>query len=593
MGIVLLPPRLLLLLAPALFCGTPGCAVEHAEVLCAETACYTLHGDKLAWSGAQEKCQKNGGNLAAIRSLEEAQHVQELLSRSHAGAGWQGKVWIGLSREKGKCVQSHDPLRGFAWAGSGEKTNYSAWLAEPHTTCLSHRCASLQPAGPSSPTGWADGPCRVLLSGYVCKFSFQGMCAPLVLGGPGAVTYMTPFSVESATLAAVPFGTLAQVTCGADEPEQHFMLCKEREPAGGFTWHCRGPRCASCTRHDDSCEGECVEVEQGAPPCCACPPGYALDLDLASCLPADSCRPNPCEGPCRRLPDGGFECGCADGYVLAPDGQRCLDVDECLGQPCHQECRNMPGGFACTCHLGYEPEAPGSPRCHDVDECAATTAACPPLQLCLNVPGSFLCACRPGYQRDTRQEACVDVDECLRRPCPDTCLNMPGSYRCTCPPGFVSAVDGSACRPDSPGTEGLAGTSWPTHPPLPALPARPPGSSVQPAAAAATSAAATTTTAAAATTAASTASPGPGSARDAEHTTDGPKLLLYYILGSLVVILLMMAFTLALLAYRRRKAKEEKEQAKSAADDYRWVPEQAESSTAGSEFRNSRSLSGC
>ncbi|XP_067149955.1 complement component C1q receptor [Apteryx mantelli] len=593
MGIVLppLPPPLpppppllplLLLLAPALLRGVPGRAAERAEVLCAGAACYTLHRGKVAWSGAQERCQNNGGNLVAIRSPEEARHVQELLGSSQAGAGWQGKVWIGLSLEKGKCVQSHDPLRGFAWAGGGEATNYSAWLAEPHTTCLSHRCASLQPAGPSSPAGWADGPCRTPLPGYVCKFSFQGMCGPLALAGPGTVSYTTPFGVQSERLAAAPFGTLAQVTCGAGGRAAQFALCKERQPAGGFAWHPRGPLCAAgCAHRNGGCEQECVEEEEepGAPPRCACRPGYALGPDLASCAPADACDPNPCEGPCRRLPAGGFECGCAPGYALAPDGRRCLDVDECRGRPCHQECRNTPGGFACACRRGYEPEEPGSPRCRDVDECAAAAAAACP-QLCLNVPGSFVCACRPGYQRDARQEACVDVDECLRDPCPGgACLNVPGSFRCACPPGFAPAADGGACRPQPPAAEGPTGTPRPTRVPAAALPERPPGSSARPTA---TTTAATTATAAAAT---STAATGPGAARDAEHAADGPKLLLYYILGSLVAILLLLAFALALMAYRRRKAKEEKQQGKSAADDYCWVPEQAESSAAGGEFR--------
>uniref|UniRef100_A0A8C4IYT4 CD93 molecule n=1 Tax=Dromaius novaehollandiae TaxID=8790 RepID=A0A8C4IYT4_DRONO len=195
-------------------------------------------------------------------------------------------------------------------------------------------------------------------------------------------------------------------------------------PAGGFAWNHRGPLCAlGCAHRNGGCEQECVEAERGAPPRCACHPGYVLAPDLVSCAPADGCDPNPCEGPCHRRPAGGFECGCAAGYTLAPDGRRCLDVDECLGQPCHQECHNAPGSFACTCRPGYEPEAPGSPRCRDIDECAAGAAACP--QLCLNVPGSYLCACRPG---------------------------------------FVPAADGGTCHPDPTHTEGPAGASQPTRP---------------------------------------------------------------------------------------------------------------------------------
>ncbi|XP_009474461.1 PREDICTED: thrombomodulin [Nipponia nippon] len=76
-----------------------------------------------------------------------------------------------------------------------------------------------------------------------------------------------------------------------------------------------------------------------------------------------------------------------------------------------------------------------------------------------------------------------------------------------------------------------------------------------------------------------------GSAPGPEHSTDGPRLLLYYILGSLVAILLLLAFALALLACKKRAAKREKRPAKSAADNYCWVPEQPESHGAGGERR--------
>ncbi|NWY04833.1 C1QR1 protein, partial [Nothoprocta ornata] len=540
-----LPPPLLLLLVPALLSG----AAEHAEVLCAGTACYTLHRGKLSWGNAQKKCQDDGGNLAAIRSAQEARHVQELLGRSPAGAGWQGNVWIGLSLEKGKCMQAHDPLRGFSWAGgSGEASNYSAWLAEPLTTCVSHRCGSLQPAGPSSAGGWADRPCKLPLPGYVCKFSFQGMCGPLALAGPGTVSYRTPFGAESPALSAAPFGTLAQVACEAGGQQPHFVLCKERRAAGGFAWHQRGPLCAtSCSHRNGGCAQQCLEAEAGAPLRCACRPGFVLGPDLVSCVADNVCEPNPCEGTCRPGADGGAECSCLPGFTLAPDGQRCLDVDECLGQPCRPECRS---GAA-------------SPHC-DASGCAAGAAACP--QLCINVPGSFRCACAPG---------------------------------------FTTAPDGTTCLPEPPATNGTVGTAPGT------LTEQPLGSSAQPTTtstptststsssiasstisattSSTTSSSARATSATSISTSTSTASTstsmGPRSALDAEHAADGPKLLLYYILGSLVAILLLMAFALALLAYRRRKAKEEKRQAKSAADDYCWVPEQAEGGGASSGFR--------
>ncbi|NXS49145.1 C1QR1 protein, partial [Balaeniceps rex] len=356
-----------------------------------------------------------------------------------------------------------------------------------------------------------------------------------------------------------------------------FAVCKGPLEGGGFAWHPPGPLCpAACAHRNGGCQHRCLEAP-GEPPRCACHPGYALAPDMASCLPEDACHPNPCQGTCQTRP-GGFECGCEAGYALAPDGRRCLDVDECLAEPCQHECRNTAGSFVCHCRPGYRPAGPGGRHCHDEDECA-WPGICP--QICLNVVGSFRCACRPGYQRQPSSgDACLDVDECLRDPCPGPCRNLPGGFECLCPPGFLPEEDGHGCRaaptageepagapnstlrttgiPQTTGALRTTGAPWTTGIPqtlgIP-LGATPPAPTAV------------------------------GSAPGPEHSADGPRLLLYYILGSLVAILLLLAFALALLACKRRAAKREKRPAKSAADNYCWVPEQTESRGAGGERR--------
>ncbi|XP_053918411.1 complement component C1q receptor [Cuculus canorus] len=549
-----------------------GSGEEDAKVLCAGTACYTLHRAELGWNAAQERCRHDGGNLAPARSPAEAELLRELLM----AAGGTGQAWIGLSLQRGRCVQPQEPLRGFAWVSSGEPGNYSAWLLEPTITCLSARCVSLRPAG------WVDRPCRIPLPAFLCKFSFRGMCGPLPLAGPGRVSYTTPFGVRSPQLAAAPFGTLAEAECdGGDIPA--FAVCKGPLEGGSFAWHPPGPLCpAACAHRNGGCEHRCLE-EPGQPPRCACHPGYVLAADMASCLPEDACHPNPCQGTCRTQ-DSGFECGCEAGYTLASDGRHCLDVDECLSGPCQHECRNTAGSFVCLCRPGYRSTGPGGHECHDEDECAQPDV-CP--QLCLNVPGSFHCACRPGYQRQPGGgDACVDVDECLRDPCPGPCRNLPGSFECLCPPGFIPEEDGRGCysapTPEEENTGAPNSTSQTTGNPQ-------------------TTDALQTTGILQATDAPWTTGipwtlgipvgatpPAPtlaGSAPGSEHSADGPRLLLYYILGSLVAILLVLAFALALLACKRRAAKQEKQTAKTAADNYCWVPEQPESCGAGGERR--------
>ncbi|KAM9655500.1 complement component C1q receptor isoform 1-T1 [Morphnus guianensis] len=565
--------RLLLLLLLLLARGSGG---EDAEVVCAGTACYTLHRAELGWSAAQERCRHNGGNLAPVRSPDEAQRLRELM----AAAGWPGPAWIGLSLSRGQCIQPQEPLRGFTWAAGGEPGNYSAWLSEPAVTCVISRCVSLRPAGPSGTAGWADRPCRALLTAFLCKFSFRGMCGPLPLAGPGRVSYTTPFGVRSSRLVAAPFGTLAEADCEGGGG-QAFAVCKGPLEGGGFAWHPPGPLCpTACAHRNGGCQHRCLEAP-GETPRCACHPGYVLAPDMASCLPEDTCHPNPCQGTCRTLPSG-FECGCEAGYALAPDGRRCLDVDECQDRPCQHECHNTAGSFFCLCRPGYQLMGPGGRHCLDEDECASP-GVCP--QLCLNVPGSFHCACQPGYQRQPGSgNACLDVDECLRDPCPGPCRNLPGSFECLCPPGFLPEEDGHGCRAAPTAGEQPAGA---------------PNSTLRTTGIPRTTGALRTTGILQTTGAPWTTGipqtlgipvratpPAPtavGSAPGPEHSTDGPRLLLYYILGSLVAILLLLAFALALLACRRRAAKREKQPAKSAADNYCWVPEQLESRGAGGE----------
>ncbi|NXC91764.1 C1QR1 protein, partial [Cercotrichas coryphoeus] len=577
------------------------CSGEEAEVLCSDSACYTLHRGESTWRSAQLRCQDNGGNLAPARSASEATLLRQLL----AAARWAGPAWLGLALPRGHCVQPQEPLRGFSWVAGGERGNFSAWAAEPADTCVSARCASLRPDG-----GWSDRACRSPLPAFLCKFSFQGMCGTLPLAGRAAVSYSTPFGVRTARLAAAPFGTLAEVRCESGG-RSLFAVCKGVPDGEGFAWHPPGPLCpVDCGRHNGGCQQRCLEAP-GRPPRCACQPGFVLAADMASCLPEDSCRPNPCQGSCRPLP-GGFECGCEPGFALAADGRGCSDVDECESGPCEQQCLNTPGSFhfQCRCRAGYRPAGPAGRLCHDVDECAQPHA-CP--QLCINIPGSFRCACRPGFQRQPGGDSCLDVDECLRDPCPGACRNFPGGYECLCPPGSVRDGDGHGCSPGEailnsipqsssiPESSGIIPQSSSIIPQstsiIPQSTSIPPQStSIPPQSTSIPQSSSIIPQSSSIPPQSSSSIPGtpripwttsipraPGmptaglGGGSEEHSADGPRLLLYYIVGSLVAILLLLAFALALVACRKRAAKREKPPAKSAADNYCWVPEQPES----------------
>ncbi|XP_066480983.1 complement component C1q receptor [Tiliqua scincoides] len=581
---------------------------EEVEALCSGSSCYTLHWGRHSWMEAQMKCQDNGGNLMTLKNQKEALLVLQLLNKVPnwgAGTGMEVRLWIGLHREKGKCYQKHQLLRGFSWVTGGEETEYSNWVREPRESCTVKKCVTLQGTSSSQELAWTDGHCGSSGDGhpgYLCKFSFQGMCQSLVLAGPGTVNYSTPFGVATSSLAVVPFGSTASVTCGAQKQELSnvFLVCKAQPNTNTFEWNSPGPLCASsshgCSYSNGGCEHECQELDGGLFQC-ACRSGYQLGGDHLSCIPVDYCSSNPCQGQCLQRP-GGFECLCSVGYMLAEDGLSCVDVDECSfpQSPCEQICVNQIGTFNCLCNSGYKLAGPDGKSCQDIDECAGDT---PCAQICVNTHSSFHCACQPGYQLESvNSTSCLDVDECQEEPCEHSCKNHPGSYQCFCKPGWILAPNGISCLLDS-----TASTSSPWKKenwgiPLtqeegklgnpvnidsvsetPALPSDSPVQAEQERVSVSQYA---------------TSQPdvliSPPDAEDQigddniNNNNGSSKQLLYYILGGVATVFLLMAFALSLVAYKRMKTKKAKKKAKSATDNYSWEPDQEETRRGGTEY---------
>lgn len=639
-GLPLLLPLLLLLL------GQPraGAGAHREAVVCAGNACYTAHWGRLSAAEAQLHCSKNGGNLATVRSEEEAWHIQraltQLLESEVTLATWVGKFWIGLQREKGKCLDPSLPLKGFSWVGGGEDTLYTNWNKEVRSSCISRRCVSLllylsQPSHASHLPKWSESPCGSPTSpgskieGFVCKFSFKGMCQPLALGGPGWVNYTTPFNATSSSLEAVPFASAATVACGdREDGQEHYFMCREKAP-DVFDWGNSGPLCISaqygCSFNNGGCQQDCFEGGDGSFRC-GCRPGFRLLDDLVTCASRNPCSSNPCRGAatCEQGPHGkSYTCHCPRGYQLDSSQRDCLDVDECQDSPCPQECVNTPGSFRCECWVGYEPGGPGEGACQDVDECAPGRSPC--AQECTNTEGSFYCSCEKGYVlagEDSTQ--CQDVDECADMEnglCDSLCLNTQGSFRCGCLPGWELGPDGVSCTPGpmflappsgSPqgedvgdregklvysatvsrptrGPEGTSkeapttkGPSLPRNAPITLAapdvlaPSGPPGVWMEP-----------STHQAMATTGRAENTDEDSVAKQSDEGTDGQKLLLFYILGTVVAILLLLALALGLLVYRKRRAKREEEKEKkpqNAADSYSWAPERAESRALENQY---------
>ena len=622
-----------------------GAAADQEAVVCAGAACYTAHRVKLSAEDAQLHCSKKGGNLATVKSEEEALHVQgalaQLLPPGAPLAERMGRFWIGLQRDKGKCLDSNLPLKGFSWVGGGEDTSYTNWHKEAKNSCTSKRCVSLMldlsvPALASRLSKWTEGPCGSSrfsgsnIEGFVCKFSFKGMCRPLTLGGPGQVNYTTPFQATSSSLQAVPFASMANVACGdADESWQHYFLCKEKAP-DVFDWDSSGPLCVSpkfsCDFNNGGCQQDCFEGGEGSFRC-GCRPGFRLLDDLVTCAPRNPCSSSPCGGGSTCVPGPlgkDFTCHCPPGYQLDSTQQDCVDMDECQDGPCAQECVNTLGGFRCECWVGYEPGGPGEGACVDVDECAPSHSPC--AQGCTNTDGSFYCSCEGGYvlagEDGTR---CVDVDECAGPQgglCDSLCFNTEGSFRCGCLPGWELSPDGVSC------TGGLTSLGPPAGPPQgedtgdgegrlvsfsatssptrespegtstvapaarrPSLPDSVPISLAPPDVLAPSGSPGVWMEASThhptATTGREASAGEDFTAQQSDDGTDGQKLLLFYILGTVVAILLLLALALGLLVYRKRRAKREEKEKKpqSAADSYAWVPERVESRATENPYR--------
>uniref|UniRef100_G1KWK0 CD93 molecule n=1 Tax=Anolis carolinensis TaxID=28377 RepID=G1KWK0_ANOCA len=497
---------------------------EEAEVLCTGTACYTLDLEKHSWTKAQQMCKNNGGNLMTLKSQEEALIVQQLLNKipqEGAGTDVEVRVWIGLHREKGKCYQQHQPLKGFVWVTGGTETKYSNWGQEPRGTCTTNRCVTIQGTPSSSQElFWADGPCSQATKGYLCKFNFQGMCRPLVLAGP------------------VPFGSNAQHDC--------------LDQSGGLFE-------------------------------CSCHSGYQLGGDHLSCIPVDYCISSPCQGKCLPYP-GGFTCQCSVGYMLAEDGLNCLDVDECKAssRPCEQICVNTIGSFICRCHQGYKPTEPNGQACQDIDECATLT---PCDQVCLNTPGSFLCSCQTGYQLEgINSSSCIDDDECQEEFCEHMCINQPGSYQCSCRPGWILAPNKISCYPDAitsfPPTQKQELVSPENVFPASETPAMLSTSSVHVEERILVSQESTFQP-----NVFSSPLDAKNVVRDGytDNNSGNSKQLLYYTLGG-VAVLLLLALVLIGMAYKKMKAKKAKKTSTNAADNYSWVPDQRDTKAQSNEY---------
>ncbi|XP_042566858.1 endosialin [Cyprinus carpio] len=431
--------------------GVIGQSLQKQDGVCNAEGCYSIHLQRKNFRESWRSCKDKGGNLATIKGPEEASMIHDLLSSGvRRGPRPRIRLWIGLQRQPRQCSATR-PLRGFTWITGDQETQYTNWQRDDLAiACAAHRCVFInyntadKSGNDKKNFKWFDGSCAVAVEGFLCRYTYQGMCPALQKEGGGPALYTTPFELASTILTHIPFGSVATLPCPDGDKEEQSVLCMLRED-GSVGWSKDAPLCTDtpmdwCDQDNGGCEHYCVNSDTNY--YCECSENYVLAEDGKTCQLSDPCHRANCEFECESTPQG-HRCKCPEGYLLSGDGQSCLDIDECLQKPCPQECVNAPGTFECRCNEGYLPSEFG--ECVDVDECMEGKC----IHICENLPGSYTCRCHDGFSPlEEDPEQCEDIDEC-KTPgiCEQVCKNYEGGFECQCEEGYMLQEDNYYCRP--------------------------------------------------------------------------------------------------------------------------------------------------
>ncbi|XP_040887493.1 CD248 molecule, endosialin a [Toxotes jaculatrix] len=422
--------------------------LRERDALCNVDGCFVVYFQRKTFLDSWRSCKEKGGNLVTIKRKENENTINTLFSTvdlRHSRTKVQ--VWIGLQRHPRQCTTTR-PLRGFSWTTGDQDTEYTNWQKEDSPSmCTVPRCVAIGYSTEEQHDNfkWLDGSCSVPVDGYLCHYTYKGMCPALWSEGAGNALYTTPFNLLSSLLTHVPFGSVATMPCPAGTKEEQSVLCMIKEN-GSVGWSRDSPLCSDpplsrnwCEPNNGGCEHFCRLA--GTQVYCECTDGYQLGDDGQSCEPSDICDGAPCKFDCMSLSDG-EGCMCPDGYMLAPDGRGCLDVDECLQSPCEQLCVNTPGSFECQCQEGYYLDDEG--LCEDLDECIND----PCEHACENTPGFHICHCHLGFSPVPEDPSrCQDTDECqIPGTCEQMCVNYEGGFECYCEEGYELLSDHYSCQ---------------------------------------------------------------------------------------------------------------------------------------------------
>ncbi|XP_072518320.1 uncharacterized protein cd248b [Salminus brasiliensis] len=429
--------------------GTFGQNLEEQDGICNAEGCYSIHLQRKTFRESWRSCKEKGGNLATVKRPEEATIIHELLSAGERrGPRPRLRLWIGLQRQPRQCSATR-PLRGFTWITGDQDTQYTNWQRDDlPSACAAPRCVVItyntadKSSSDQNNFKWLDGSCMLAVDGFLCRYTYRGMCPALKSEGRGPALYSTPFNLLSTLLTHIPFGSVATLPCPDSAKGDQSVLCMVHDD-GSVGWSKDAPLCSDapkdlCEQDNGGCEHYCISA--GSHYHCECSENFKLGEDGQSCLPLDPCHSADCEFDCEPTSEG-YRCKCPEGYLLSQDGQNCLDIDECSQNPCPQICVNAPGTFECRCHEGYQLSEFG--ECLDVDECKEGSCE----HSCENSPGSYTCLCYDGFSVVPEDpDRCEDIDECqIPGSCAQICENYAGGFECRCEAGYELQQDQYSC----------------------------------------------------------------------------------------------------------------------------------------------------
>uniref|UniRef100_A0A3B3TWJ3 C-type lectin domain-containing protein n=1 Tax=Poecilia latipinna TaxID=48699 RepID=A0A3B3TWJ3_9TELE len=112
--------------------------------------CFQLYRNAQSWSGAQQTCRKDGGDLASIRNMEDHSFITTESS----------KLWIGLS--------ANDQGTGYVWS-DGSPVNFQHWQdGEPNNKNNVESCVEFYSRDWDESGSWNDNQCEAR-NGFVCQ----------------------------------------------------------------------------------------------------------------------------------------------------------------------------------------------------------------------------------------------------------------------------------------------------------------------------------------------------------------------------------------------------------------------------------------